>query len=96
MRTVPRTRHPTGFVVGLVLYGIVLAVSPALHHVFACHLTDPGHCNACQATPAAPQAEKASDIAPPRLAAAPCVETLREGLVRTLVPLRSSGRAPPA
>jgi hypothetical protein len=80
----------------LVLYGIVLAVSPALHHDFACHLTDPGHCNACHATPAAPQAERAFDFAPPRLAAVPSVETREDGAVLTLFPLRSSGRAPPA
>jgi hypothetical protein len=96
MRSAGPFRQPRWVVVGLLLYSLVLAVSPALHHDFACHLKDPSHCTACQATPIAPQAEKAFDVGPLRIAALPCAEKRLEALILTLVRLPSIGRAPPA
>jgi hypothetical protein len=81
---------------GLTFYGIVLAASPVLHHDLICHLKTPTHCDACHASPVAPQAVALVHVAPPDLAASASIENREETAALALVPLRSSGRAPPA
>jgi hypothetical protein len=77
-------------------YVLVVAVVPAFHHDFQCHVQHPGHCDACRAVVAAPDvghvgagplgapeaADAVVDAATPRL--------LAPGLCRL------SGRAPPS
>jgi hypothetical protein len=81
---------------GLILYGVVLAVSPALHHDFACHLKTPTHCDACHASPVAPQPAAPIDVVQPVITASTNVESWREAPTLEPALLRSSGRAPPA
>lgn len=78
------------------LYAIVLAASPALHHDLICHLKTPTHCTACHASPVAPRAEARVEVTPPVLSNAPSVESREEIAALAPVPLRSCGRAPPA
>ena len=49
----------------LSLYGLLAAISPALHHDLACHVKSPGHCDACVANPLASRtvAPRSSDRA---------------------------------
>lgn len=55
MRLKPGRAGRRALVVGLVLAGftLVLAVAPAFHHDFECHLKSPAHCPACLASPPA-------------------------------------------
>ncbi len=81
--------------VAALAYLLVVAVVPALHHDFQCHVQHPGHCDACRAVVAspdvtghgpalAPNADHSGSVAPdaPRATAAPGLRP-------------HSGRAPP-
>jgi hypothetical protein len=81
---------------GLILYGIALATSPLLHHDLVCHLKTPSHCDACHASPVAPNAVPHVDVAPPLEASTSRVESREETASLAPVSHRSSGRAPPA
>lgn len=37
-----------------VTYVAIMALAPALHHDFQCHVQHPGHCDACRALASAP------------------------------------------
>src|SRR3954468_998356 len=50
-----RRRVLGGLALGL--YGLLIAVSPALHHDLACHVKSPAHCDACVANSPASRAE---------------------------------------
>ena len=92
----PFFRRPTWVAAGLILYGIVQAASPVLHHDLACHLKTPAHCDACHASPVAPEAVVPVDVIPPAVAVASALESHEETALLRPPPLRSSGRAPPA
>jgi hypothetical protein len=47
----------------VLVYAVVLGLSPALHHDIDCHLKSPTHCSACLASPAASGAQGAQDLA---------------------------------
>ena len=80
----------------LVVYALILAATPLLHHDLDCHFKTPTHCQACLASPAAaptaisvvgwsgPLPEAGRAFAAPRL------------LSPLTVRVEISGRAPPA
>jgi len=88
-------RKPALAAAGLTLFGIVLAASPLLHHDLICHIKTPTHCDACHASPVAPQAVALVDVTPPGFTDSPSAECREATAVLSPVPLRSSGRAPP-
>lgn len=81
---------------GLVLYALVLFVSPVLHHDLACHLKTPAHCDACAMSPIASRIESSFAALLPRLARMGTVEAARGVAPRPFARVAESGRAPPA
>lgn len=60
-----RRRRSPALLLALVVYGLVVAVTPLFHHDFECHERTPGHCVACLATPmAAGTAQVVPDASP--------------------------------
>jgi len=92
----PRGRaHGASVLVAASLYLLVLSVSPALHHDFACHQRMPGHCDACLAQPSALQAPEGIGSCPQRLADAGPIEARVEPVSKPSVTVPSPGRSPP-
>jgi hypothetical protein len=88
-----RRRVLGGLALGL--YGLLIAVSPALHHDLACHVKSPAHCDACVANSPASRAEPRAGLEAPALLATdelPAAEQAREHRT-SLRP--TSGRSPP-
>lgn len=81
---------------GLVLYAVVFAASPVLHHDLACHLKTPTHCDACAMSPPASRVESSFGSGLTHLAQAGRIEMLREQATRSVAPVAQSGRAPPS
>jgi hypothetical protein len=82
--------------IALVLYTLLAALSPALHHDLACHVKSPAHCDACVANPLASRTEPATGLdAPPlRPMGEPPVCAGPQEPWAPVAP--ASGRAPPA
>ncbi len=51
--------------VAALAYVLVVAVVPALHHDFQCHVQHPGHCDSCRAIVAAPGAAPTAHVPVP-------------------------------
>lgn len=79
----------------LVAYGLVLAVTPVLHHDLECHWRTPGHCVACIATPAAVDAANAAPDASPAFVDVGGVEHQTPAAPETPLHADSHGRSPP-
>jgi hypothetical protein len=79
-----------------VLFLVVLAGNPLLHHDLACHQRTPGHCDACLSTPLAPRVAEVAIPFPPQLPPAEPIEGTGEKLPRPPLSSPSSGRSPPA
>jgi hypothetical protein len=86
-----------GVLVCLVLvYAVVVGVSPAFHHDVECHLKSPTHCPACLANPVASPAETAQDLAAVSLPSAGQIERFRAPCPASPGLVHRTGRAPPA
>jgi hypothetical protein len=98
LRMHPESRlRSWGVLVCLVLvYAVVVGVSPALHHDVQCHLKSPTHCPACLANPVASPAESAQDLAAVSLASAGEIERFRASCPASAGFVYRTGRAPPA
>jgi hypothetical protein len=79
----------------LLAYGLVLAVTPLLHHDFECHQRTPGHCVACIATPAALGGGPAALEVSPTLTDVGGVEPTAAAAAEAPLAAESHGRAPP-
>src|SRR6185295_9410531 len=84
------------FVAALLVYGIVLLVTPVLHHDLVCHLKSPTHCHACVANPLASRIESGAHLSAIQLAEAGRVEPERAAASVVTPCLSATGRAPPA
>jgi hypothetical protein len=79
------------------LYGLLLVLQPLAHHDLADHVKSPSsHCQLCTARPQAARAEPRVATVAPLLPSAGEVAAPAESGFVALVPLHSSGRAPPA
>lgn len=77
-------------------YVLVVALVPALHHDFQCHVQHPGHCDACRALVAAPDAAGHAPELLPSPERSGLVAPLAESARPDAGPRADSGRAPPA
>jgi hypothetical protein len=80
----------------LVVYALVVGVSPAVHHDIQCHLKSPTHCSGCLAHPSAARAESTEDLAAVSLPAAGAIERFRTACPVAPGRVPVTGRAPPA
>ncbi len=83
-------------VVAVALYAFVVLAAAFEHHDLLCHLQHPQHCTACAASQ--PSADPHT-LTPPRmahLADAGIAISIRVVVRGALLPVRSSGRSPPA
>jgi hypothetical protein len=77
-------------------YLAIVALAPALHHDLECHVQHPGHCDACRALLAAPEAaDRASSGAQGPVAAA-AVAPQDDSPARGFDRGAQSDRAPPS
>ena len=79
----------------LLAYGLVLAVTPVLHHDFECHARTPGHCVACIATPVGLGTEAGAPAASPQLTDVGRVELSATRAPEAALPADTHGRSPP-
>jgi hypothetical protein len=82
--------------VGGLLYAVFLTIAPFEHHDIACHFKTPQHCTSCSssvvsASPSTPEAVGACTLADAGRARAD--QPLAADI---LLPVRSTGRSPPA
>jgi hypothetical protein len=92
-----RRLRPGCVLVGLVVvYAVVLAVSPALHHDTNCLLKSPTHCPWCAAHHTASPAESTETLATASLLSTGRVEPVRVSRPEALGLVHLTGRAPPA
>jgi hypothetical protein len=92
-----RPRHTlSATLVATVLYSVVLLMTPALHHDFACHQNSRSHCTSCLTSQSAPHVEICA--APIAAMAAPGgrIETRPWVAIPTAATFSDSGRSPPA
>jgi hypothetical protein len=78
------------------MFGVVLTLTPGLHHDFACHQNSRTHCNSCLNNQSAPHVEI---CAAPLSAIADVsgdVDVPWSATLRTRSVLSDSGRSPPA
>ncbi len=92
----PRGRALHASALGITLYVVCLLVSPFEHHDLACHLKTPFHCTSCASNlvgsdPQTPTVFDGSHQVDAGRAAAPAI--VAHGF---LLPVRSTGRSPPA
>jgi hypothetical protein len=80
----------------IVVYAVVLGVSPALHHDTNCLLKSPTHCPWCLANPAASPAESTENLSTVSLPSAGEIERFRAFPLAALGLVHVTGRAPPA
>jgi hypothetical protein len=92
----PRGRGHSVLLAALLAYGLVLAVTPLLHHDLECHWRTPGHCVACIASPVALGTEAAEPQASPFLVDLGRVETAAPPATDPVLLASEQGRAPPA
>ena len=92
----PRGRGHAVLLAALLAYGLVLAVTPLLHHDLECHWRTPGHCVACVATPVALGAETVAPQALPFLVDLGGVAVAAEPAPTAALPASRLGRSPPA
>jgi hypothetical protein len=78
------------------MFGVVLTLTPGLHHDFACHQNSRTHCNSCLNSQSAPHV----DICAAPIAATTDllgnVEMRASAFVQTSTRFSESGRSPPA
>lgn len=77
-------------------YLLVVALVPALHHDFQCHVQHPGHCDACRALVAAPDATGLAPELLPSPEQSGQVASEAESPRADSGPRANAGRAPPA
>ena len=80
----------------LALYGLLIAISPALHHDLACHVKSPGHCDACVANSPASRAEPRAALDAPLLVATGELPSSTQPREHRTPLAPTSGRSPPA
>jgi hypothetical protein len=80
----------------LALFAVVCATAQLEHHDIACHLKTPQHCTGCAANP--PGADPHAPSLLDRVTLADVGGAFADPVVLTgaLLPVRCSGRAPPA
>jgi hypothetical protein len=91
----PRRRKPPALILALFVYGLVVAVTPLLHHDFECHERMPGHCVACLATPMATGAAHVAPDAAPSFVDVGRVEAPTPSVPESPDPEAGQGRSPP-
>jgi hypothetical protein len=79
-----------------VMFGVVLTVTPGLHHDFACHQNSRTHCNSCLGSQSAPHIDICTT--PFRAATDLSGKVEMRASAELLTPTRfyDSGRSPPA
>ena len=84
------------FLLGVVVYLLVLVAAPFEHHDLACHLKTPLHCTACASSPLGsdPHALQTPNTA--SLADAGQAVTIFRVLKSAVLAVRTTGRSPPA
>ena len=90
-----RRWRPLTFV-GVALYAIVLIVAPFAHHDLACHLKNPLHCTACTSSLPGSDPQTPVTVGAWSLADAGRTTAVHVLAEDTLLPVRSTGRSPPA
>jgi hypothetical protein len=78
------------------MFGVVLSVTPGLHHDFACHQNSRTHCNSCLSSQSAPNVDICAT--PIRVATdlSGKVEMHVSAELQTPTRFSDSGRSPPA
>jgi hypothetical protein len=79
-----------------VMFAVVLAVTPGLHHDFACHQNSRTHCNSCLSSQTAPNVDICATPIRTTADLSGNVEMRPSAALRTLIRFSDSGRSPPA
>jgi hypothetical protein len=79
-----------------VMFGVVLTVTPGLHHDFACHQNSRTHCNSCLSSQSAPNVDVCATPIRATADLSGKVETRPSAELRTPTRFSDSGRSPPA
>jgi hypothetical protein len=82
--------------VGGVLYTVFLTLAPFAHHDIACHFKTPQHCTSCSSSVVSSSPNAPADVGANRLADAGRARADQPLAYDILLPVRSTGRSPPA
>jgi hypothetical protein len=91
-----RGRWHSRVVAGTIVYLIFLVTTPFEHDDLASHLKDPTHCTACMSSPVGSSPETPVILGAWTLPDAGRALTFHAALDGVLLPVRSTGRSPPA
>jgi hypothetical protein len=89
-------RSLSATLVAVVFYGVVLLLTPGLHHDFACHQNSRSHCTSCLTSQSAPHVEMSAAPTGAMAALAGRIEIRPWVAIPTAATFSDSGRSPPA
>jgi hypothetical protein len=90
-------RPPPGLArVGVILYALFLLTVPFEHHDLVCHIKNPQHCAACTSSVLGSDPSRPGVLGAWNLGEAGCALTFHPTAESALLPVRTTGRSPPA